>query len=59
MEVEEEGDDIPVAVHHHHQNNSCIRMGSDENHFNVSLIVSDRVTRQCPQTTSFLKRKES
>ena len=35
----------------HHQNDSCIKMGSDESHFNVSLIVRDKVTRQCPQTT--------
>ena len=28
-------------------------MGSDESHFNVSLIVKGKVTRQCPQTTSF------
>ena len=41
------------------QNESCIKMGSDESHFNVSLIVMDKVTRQCPQTTTFLKRKES
>ena len=34
-------------------------MGSDDSHFNVSLIVRDKVTRQCPQTTIFLKRKES
>ena len=25
-------------------------MGNDESHFNVSLIVRDNVTRQCPQT---------
>ena len=25
-------------------------MGSDESRFNVSLIVRDKVTRQCPQT---------
>ena len=36
-----------------------IKMGSDESHFNVSLIVRDKVTGQCPQTTAFLKRKES
>ena len=31
---------------------TCIRMGSDESHsVNVSLIVRDKVTRQCPQTT--------
>ena len=28
-------------------------MGSDESHFNVSLIVRDKVTRPCPQTTTF------
>ena len=30
---------------------TCIKMGSDESHFNVSLIVRDKVTRPCPQTT--------
>ena len=34
-------------------------MGSDESHFNVSLIVRDKVTTQCPQTTAFLKKTES
>ena len=38
---------------------TCIKMGSNESHFNVSLIVRDKVTRQCPQTTTFLKRKQS
>ena len=28
---------------------TCIKMGSDESNFNVSLIVRDKVTRQCPQ----------
>ena len=37
----------------HHQNDSCIKTGSDESHFNVSLIVRDKVTKQCPQTTTF------
>ena len=40
----------------HHQNDSCVKVGSDESHFNVSLIVRDEVTRQCPQTTTFMKR---
>ena len=26
------------------RNDSCIKMGSDESHFNVSLIVRDKVT---------------
>ena len=36
---------IYLSLHCHHQNDSCIKMGSDESHFNVSLIVRDRVTR--------------
>ena len=31
-------------------------MGSDESHFNVSLIVRDRVTGQCRHTTAFEER---
>ena len=57
--VGEEGDYIPyrytyhgggrgrlytVSLHCHHQNYSCIKMDSDESHFNVSLIVRDKVT---------------
>ena len=45
--------------HCHHQNDFYTKMGSDESHFNVSLIVRYKVTRQCPQTTTRLKRKES
>ena len=30
-----EGDYIPTYCHH--QNDSCIKMGSDESHFNVSV----------------------
>ena len=37
MEVGEEGDYIPVSLHCRHQNDSCIKMGSDESHFNVSV----------------------
>ena len=28
---------IPIAIHCHHQNDSCIKMGSNESHFNVSV----------------------
>ena len=44
---------IYLSLHCHHQNDSCVKMGSSESHFNVSLIVRDRVTWQCPQTTTF------
>ena len=37
---------------------TCIKMGSDESHFNVSLIVRDKVTRQCPQTTTSEEKGE-
>ena len=50
---------IPLSLHCHHQKDSCIKMGSDESHFNVSFIVRDKVTRRCPQTTTFMKRRES
>ena len=33
-------------------------MGNDESHFNVSLTVRDKVTRQCPQTTTFEEKEE-
>ena len=36
IEVGGEGDYIPIAIRCHHQNDSCIKMGSDESHFNVS-----------------------
>ena len=36
----------------------CIKMGSDESHFNVSLIVRVKVTRQCAQTTTFEQKGE-
>ena len=39
-----------LSLYCHHQNVSCNKMDSDESHFNVSLIVRDNVTRQCPQT---------
>ena len=47
-----------LPVYCHHRNDSCIKMGSDESHFNVSLIVRDKVTRQCPQTTVFEEKGE-
>ena len=42
-----------LSLNCHHQNDFCIKMGSGESHFTVSLIVRDKVSRQCPQTTTF------
>ena len=33
---------IYLSLHCHHQNDYCIKMGSDESHFNVSLIVREK-----------------
>ena len=49
---------IYLSLHCHHQTDSCVKMGSDVSHFNVSLTVRDKVTRQCPQTATFEKKGE-
>ena len=49
---------IYLSLHCHHHNDLCIKVGSDERHFNVSLTaVRDKVTRQCPQTTTYEHEK--
>ena len=40
-----------VSLYCHHQNDSRIKMGSGKSHFNVSLTVTDKITRQCRETT--------
>ena len=42
-----EGGIIYLSLHCHHQNDSCIKLGSYESHFNVLLVVKDKITRQC------------
>ena len=53
-----EGEIIYLSLHCHHQNDFCIKAGSDESHFSVSLIVREKVTRQCPQTTTLEEKGE-
>ena len=43
-EVGREGDYI-LLLCCHHQNDFCIKVGSDESHFNVALIARDKVIR--------------
>ena len=45
---------IYLLLRCHHQNDFCIKIGSDKSHFNISQTVRDKVTIRCPQ-----KRKES
>ena len=50
---------IYLSLRCHHQNDSCIKMGSDHgSHLIVSLTVRVKVTRQCPQTTTFEEKGE-
>ena len=49
---------IYLSLHCHHQNDFCIEVGGDESHFNVLLIVRDKVTRQCLQTSTFEEKGE-
>ena len=45
MEVGEDGDYVPtMSLHCHHHSDFCIKVGSVKSHFNVSLIVRDKVT---------------
>ena len=41
---------IHLSLHYHPQNDSGIKMGSDKSHFNVSLIVRDKVTNKTLST---------
>ena len=58
MEVGEEGGRVYIYRYTVTTRMTCIKMGSDESHFNVSLIVMDKVTRPCPQTTTFEEKGE-
>ena len=50
-----EGDYIPI-LHCHHQNDSCIKMGSDESHFNVS-VGSDGQSRKTVHKPQLFEEK--
>ena len=60
---------IDLSLHCYHQNDSCIKTGSNESRFKVLLsnesrfkvllTMTDKVTRHRPQTTTFLKREKS
>ena len=58
MEVGAEGGRVYTYRYTLVTRKTCIKMGSDERHFNVSLIVMDKVTRQCPQTAIFEEKGE-
>ena len=41
---------IYLSLHCHHHNNPCIKTGSDESHFNVSLTVRVKVANKTVST---------
>ena len=48
---------IYLSLHCHHQNDSCIKMGSDESHFNVS-VGSDRQSHKAVSTNHNLSEEK-
>ena len=47
---------ICLSLHCHHQNDSCIKMGSDESHFNVS-VGSDGQSHKTVSTNHNFRRE--
>ena len=39
------GGGLCLMLHCHHQNDFCSKIGSDESHFNTSLVVRDKIIR--------------
>ena len=42
-----------LTLHRHHQSDSCMKMGSDESHFNVLLAVRSKVTKAVSTNHNF------
>ena len=59
MEGGGEREILYLSLHCHHQNDSCIKMGSDENHFTVSVGSDGQSHRTVSTKHNLLKRKES
>ena len=59
MEVGGEGDYIYIyiSLHCHHQNDFCIKMGSEESHFNVSVGSDGQSHRTVPTNHSLSEEK--
>ena len=49
--------DFTEPNHYHYQNNACIQTGT-MSRFNVSVVVRDRVTKQCLQATMFWEERK-
>ena len=59
MGTEIPGGETIQTLHCHHQNNFCIKMGSDESMFSVSFIVRGKVTRVSLNHNLFGEQKQA
>ena len=50
-------DIIYLSLHCHHQNDSCIKMGSDESHFNVSVGSDGQSHKTVSTNHNFFEEK--
>ena len=57
MEVGGEREIIYLSLHCQHQNDSCIKMGSDESHFNVSVGSDGHSHRTVSTNHNLLEEK--
>ena len=48
---------IYLSLHCHHQNDSCIKMGSDESHFNVSVGSDGQSHKTVSTNHNFFEEK--
>ena len=48
---------IYLSLHCHHQNNSCIKMGSDESHLNVSVGSDGQSHKTVPTNHNLFEEK--
>ena len=48
-----------LSLHCHHQNDSCIQMGSDESHFNVSLICEGQNQKTMSRDHNFWRGRRA
>ena len=48
---------LDISLHCHHQNDSCIKMGSDESHFNVSIGSDGQSHRTVSTNHNFSEEK--
>ena len=58
MEVGGEGNYIHLSLHCHYLNDVCIKVGSEESHFNVSLTVGAKSQDSVHRPQLFEERGE-